>query len=74
LAKFRTTMMFDMRTPDFGAPARELHAAALDMAAFAESIGLDQIGLMEHHRTDDGYLANPLLMGAAVAWRTSTIL
>jgi alkanesulfonate monooxygenase SsuD/methylene tetrahydromethanopterin reductase-like flavin-dependent oxidoreductase (luciferase family) len=73
LSKFRTTMYFDMRAPDFGAPARELHGAALEMSAFAEAIGIDHIGLMEHHGTDDGYLANPFVMGAAVAARTNTI-
>lgn len=73
MVKFRTTMYFDMRAPDFGAPPHELHAAALDMAAFAERIGIDHIGLMEHHGTDDGYLSNPFVMGAAVAARTRTI-
>lgn len=66
-------MYFDMRAPDFGAPVRDLYAAALDMAVFAETIGMDQIGLMEHHGTDDGYLSNPFVMGAAVAARTREI-
>jgi len=66
-------MYFDMRAPKFGAPVRELHAAALDLAAFAETIGIDQIGLMEHHGTDDGYLSNPFVMGAAIAARTRKI-
>jgi hypothetical protein len=67
MSKFRTSMYFDMRAPDFGAPARELYAAALEMARFADRIGIDQIGLMEHHGCEDGYLANPMVMGAAVA-------
>jgi alkanesulfonate monooxygenase SsuD/methylene tetrahydromethanopterin reductase-like flavin-dependent oxidoreductase (luciferase family) len=71
--KFRTSLYFDMRAPDFGAPARELYAAALDMAEFADSVGMDQVGLMEHHGCDDGYLTNPFLMGAAVAARTHRI-
>jgi alkanesulfonate monooxygenase SsuD/methylene tetrahydromethanopterin reductase-like flavin-dependent oxidoreductase (luciferase family) len=67
---FMTTVSFDMRAPDFGTPTKELYAAALDMAAYADEIGVDRIGLMEHHGSDDGYLPQPFVMGAAVAART----
>lgn len=67
MSRFRTSMYFDMRAPAFGAPARELYAAALEMARFADRIGLNQVGLMEHHGCEDGYLPNPFVMGAAVA-------
>ena len=30
---------FDMRAPDFGAPAKDLYAAALDQCAWADDIG-----------------------------------
>lgn len=69
----RTSLFFDMRAPAFGAPASELYAAALDMAAFADRIGMTKVSFMEHHGCDDGYLANPFLMGAAAAARTSRI-
>jgi alkanesulfonate monooxygenase SsuD/methylene tetrahydromethanopterin reductase-like flavin-dependent oxidoreductase (luciferase family) len=67
---FQTALFFDMRAPGFGAPAPELYAAALDMAAFADEIGFDRIGLMEHHGSEDGYLPSPFVMGGAIAGRT----
>jgi alkanesulfonate monooxygenase SsuD/methylene tetrahydromethanopterin reductase-like flavin-dependent oxidoreductase (luciferase family) len=69
----RTSLFFDMRAPAFGAPAREIYAAALEMAAFGDRIGVTKAGFMEHHGCDDGYLTNPFLMGAAAAARTSQI-
>jgi alkanesulfonate monooxygenase SsuD/methylene tetrahydromethanopterin reductase-like flavin-dependent oxidoreductase (luciferase family) len=73
MTEFRTSLYFDMRAPDFGTPARELYAAALDMAEFADRIGMDRIGVMEHHGCDDGYLPNPFIMASAMAARTKTI-
>ena len=73
ISKFRTSLFFDMRAPSFGAPARDVYAAALEMTEFGDRIGVSKAGFMEHHGCDDGYLANPFLMGAAVAARTSRI-
>jgi len=73
MSGFRTSLFFDMRAPSFGASAHELYAAALKMAAFADRIGMTKVGFMEHHGCDDGYLANPFLMGAAAAAVTSHI-
>jgi alkanesulfonate monooxygenase SsuD/methylene tetrahydromethanopterin reductase-like flavin-dependent oxidoreductase (luciferase family) len=59
---------FDMRAPDWGTPTSELYPAALAMAAFADRIGVDRIGLMEHHGSEDGYLPRPFtLAGGMVA-------
>jgi len=66
----QTAVLFDMRAPALGAPAPELYAAALDMAAFADEIGVNFIGLMEHHGSEDGYLPSPFVMGGAIAART----
>jgi alkanesulfonate monooxygenase SsuD/methylene tetrahydromethanopterin reductase-like flavin-dependent oxidoreductase (luciferase family) len=66
-------MIFDMRAPDFGAPRRDLYAAALDCAAWADDIGFDVIGMGEHHLADDGYNPSPLVLGAAIAGRTRRI-
>ncbi len=66
-------MIFDMRSPAFGAPRRELYAAALDCAAWADDIGFDVIGLGEHHQADDGYNPSPLVLGSAFAGRTRRI-
>jgi alkanesulfonate monooxygenase SsuD/methylene tetrahydromethanopterin reductase-like flavin-dependent oxidoreductase (luciferase family) len=66
-----TYVMFDMRAPAFGTPPRELYATALDMAAFADGIGVSAINLMEHHASEDGYLPQPFVMGGGVAARTA---
>jgi hypothetical protein len=64
---------YDMRAPSFGAPARELYAAALDQAAWADALGFDVIGLGEHHASPDGYNPSPLVLAAAMGARTRRI-
>lgn len=66
----RSVVLFDMRAPAFGSPAPELYAAALDMAAFADEIGISRVNLMEHHGSEDGYMSQPFVMGGGVAART----
>ncbi len=67
------TMRFDMRAPDTGAPATELYAAALEMAAWAESRGCVSALLCEHHTSSDGYLPSPIVLAGAMAARTTTL-
>ena len=62
---------FDMRAPDFGTPTPKLYSAALEMAAYADSHGVDYAVLMEHHGAPDGYLSAPEVMAAAIAARTT---
>jgi alkanesulfonate monooxygenase SsuD/methylene tetrahydromethanopterin reductase-like flavin-dependent oxidoreductase (luciferase family) len=66
-------MRFDMRAPSFGASTTELYAAALEMAAFAESRGALAAAVCEHHTMADGYLPSPLVLATAMAARTSTL-
>ena len=66
----RTSLKFDMRAPAFAPPPQELYAAALDMAEFADGIGIGAINAMEHHGFEDGYLPTPFVMGGALAART----
>nr|WP_232425158.1 LLM class flavin-dependent oxidoreductase [Pseudofrankia inefficax] len=67
-------MRFDMRAPGTGAPARELYAAAADMAQWGESHGCLSVLLCEHHMSEDGYLPSPLILAGVMAARTSTIM
>jgi alkanesulfonate monooxygenase SsuD/methylene tetrahydromethanopterin reductase-like flavin-dependent oxidoreductase (luciferase family) len=67
---YRTVLSFDMRAPDFGAPTSELYAAALDMCAFGDEIGIEGVIFPEHHASDDGYNPVPALMATAAAART----
>lgn len=66
-------MRFDMRAPDFGAPAADLYAAALEMSAWGESNGCAAVVISEHHCSPDGYLPSPLQLAAAVAGRTTSM-
>lgn len=70
MTPINTTVSFDMRSPDWATPTAKLYAEALDMAAFADEIGVDRIGLMEHHGSEDGYLPQPFVMAGGVAART----
>src|SRR5512143_2226609 len=66
-------IIYDMRASSFGAPARDLYAAALDQAAWADDLGFDVVGLGEHHSSDDGYNPSPLPLACAMAGRTRRI-
>jgi alkanesulfonate monooxygenase SsuD/methylene tetrahydromethanopterin reductase-like flavin-dependent oxidoreductase (luciferase family) len=61
------TVSFDMRAPSWATPAADLYAAAIEMAAFADRIGVDRVALMEHHGSDDGYLPQPFMLAASMA-------
>lgn len=65
---------YDMRAPAFGAPARELYAAALDQVEWADGLGFDTVGLGEHHCSPDGYNPSPLILASAMAGRTRRML
>ena len=67
-------MRFDMRAPASGAPAEDLYATALGMAAFAETRGCVSVVLSEHHASADGYLPAPTVLAGAVAARTSRVV
>lgn len=69
----RINISFDMRAPDFGAPASELYKAALEMCTFADEQGFDAIIFPEHHCSPDGYNPVPALMGTAAAAVTKRI-
>ena len=67
------TLRFDMRAPDWAAPAADLYAAAVEMCAWIEGRGAIVAVLSEHHGTDDGHLPTPMLLAAAIATRTTTL-
>jgi hypothetical protein len=53
------TLRFDMRAPDWAAPAADLYAAAIDMCAWAETRGAIVAVLSEHHGADERPPAHP---------------
>ena len=68
------SMRFDMRAPDFGAPAADLYEAAIDMCEWAETRGCVAAVICEHHGSPDGYLPTPLVLGSAIAARTKQLM
>ena len=40
MKQINISVAFDMRAPDWGAPRAELYKAAVEMAAFADRIGI----------------------------------
>lgn len=73
MTPIQTTVSFDMRSPGFGPPTKDLYAAAVEMAAYADKIGVDRIGLMEHHGSEDGYLPQPFVLAGGMAAVTKKI-
>ena len=69
----RLTLSYDMRAPDFGPPARDLYAAALDQCEWADGLGFHSVVLPEHHASPDGYMPSPVVMASAIGARTSTL-
>ncbi|CAM4090948.1 Alkanal monooxygenase alpha chain [Mycobacterium basiliense] len=67
MRNIETTVSFDMRAPEWGAATSELYRAAIEMAAFADRIGVDTISVMEHHGSDDGYLPQPFTLAGGMA-------
>lgn len=68
------SMRFDLRILP-GATTRfpDQHRALLEMAAWAEAVGLDQVCLSEHHGDPAGYTSAPLTLAAAVLGCTRRI-
>ncbi len=67
------TLRFDMRAPDWAAPAADLYAAAIDMCAWAETRGAILTVLSEHHGAEDGHLPTPLILASAIAAKTTQL-
>jgi alkanesulfonate monooxygenase SsuD/methylene tetrahydromethanopterin reductase-like flavin-dependent oxidoreductase (luciferase family) len=67
------SLSYDMRAPDFGAPAASLYAAALDQCAWGDGLGFHSVVLPEHHASPDGYLPSPVVLGAAIGGRTAHV-
>ncbi len=67
-------LRYDFRNPALAATAMaDRYSAALDMAAWADSLGCVTISVSEHHGSDDGYLPSPIPMLAAMAARTENV-
>lgn len=68
------SMRFDLRVPPFAKTtfARQ-HAAMLEMAVWADRIGVEQIVLSEHHGDPAGFSSAPLTLAAAILGATRRV-
>jgi alkanesulfonate monooxygenase SsuD/methylene tetrahydromethanopterin reductase-like flavin-dependent oxidoreductase (luciferase family) len=68
-----TTVLFDMRGPEFGTKLPDLYAAACEMVSFADRSGIDRVWIAEHHGAEDNYIPSPFVLGGAFAALTKAI-
>lgn len=65
-------LRYDLRNPSWvGIKSTTLAAAAIEQVEWADKNGFHTIQLPEHHCSDDNYSPSPLILGAAMAARTS---
>jgi alkanesulfonate monooxygenase SsuD/methylene tetrahydromethanopterin reductase-like flavin-dependent oxidoreductase (luciferase family) len=68
------SMRFDLRVPPFATTTfAAQHQAALEMAAWGEDLGVDEIVLSEHHGDPAGFTSAPTTVAAAVLARTRRV-
>ena len=66
--------LLDFRNPAaWSRPWEVIYAESLEFICWCETIGFEIAWLPEHHCTEDGFLASPLMIGAAVAARTKKL-
>jgi len=66
-------LRYDLRSPEIGVSTRDLCAAALEQLAWADAKGFHTAQLPEHHGSHDNYNPSPMILGAAVASRTTKL-
>ena len=72
--RLRFGLWVDFRNPpQWLRPYKDLYAETLEMIAWAENIGYDDVWLSEHHFVDDGYSPAQMPIAAAIAVKTKKI-
>jgi alkanesulfonate monooxygenase SsuD/methylene tetrahydromethanopterin reductase-like flavin-dependent oxidoreductase (luciferase family) len=69
----RLTLRFDMRHPGEDPSLAGLYAGMLDMCAWADELGFEEVFVGEHHGAEDSYIPSPIVLLSAVAARTKRI-
>jgi alkanesulfonate monooxygenase SsuD/methylene tetrahydromethanopterin reductase-like flavin-dependent oxidoreductase (luciferase family) len=65
---------FDLRVPEgCGSKPREIYAAAVDMCAWADSLGFQAMSCGEHHISHDNFLPSPITFASIVGGRTRNL-
>jgi len=67
-------MRFDLRVPPFAATSfADQHRAMLEMASWADRVGIGTLILSEHHGDPAGFSSAPLTLAAAILGRTQRV-
>lgn len=66
-------LYLDLRNPGRAVEPSLLYRDALDLCERGDALGAHSVWLSEHHAFADGYLPQPLVLGAAIAARTTRI-
>jgi len=70
----RISMRFDLRVPPFAKTSfAAQHRAMLEMASWADRVGVESMPLSEHHGDPAGFTSAPLTLAAAVLARTERL-
>ncbi len=70
----RLSMRFDLRVPPFAETTfADQHRAMLEMATWADRVGVQTIPLSEHHGDPAGFTSAPLTLAAAILARTDRV-
>ena len=70
----RIAMRFDLRVAPFAATTfAAQHRAMLEMASWADRVGIDALSLSEHHGDPAGFTSAPVVLAAAVLGRTERV-
>jgi alkanesulfonate monooxygenase SsuD/methylene tetrahydromethanopterin reductase-like flavin-dependent oxidoreductase (luciferase family) len=65
---------FDMRNPEpWRKPWADHYRETLELIAWSEGLGFEQVCIAEHHGDEDGYCPSPLVVMAALAGMTKTM-
>ncbi|MEJ7935826.1 LLM class flavin-dependent oxidoreductase [Sphingobium sp. AN558] len=67
----RVWLRCDLRSPEFGTKTRDLARIHIEQASWADRHGFEAVVLGEHHGFSDGFNPSPMVLGAAIAARTS---
>jgi hypothetical protein len=69
----RLTLRFDMRHPEPAPNLPDLYSAMLEICAWADGLGFEEVFVGEHHGAEDSYIPSPIVLLAGVAARTTRI-
>ena len=70
----RFILRYALRRPAWAkATHAELYRTCIEQCEWADRVGFHSVMISEHHGSEDGYMASPLVIGGAIAARTQQL-